>query len=201
MLKHGEIRGWVIDVDGCDLDALPPLSAEEEERALRFHSQDVRRRYVAAHRALRRILALLDLPPVIERNQRGKPSLPGCDHQFSLSRSGSKAMIALACGLEVGADIEQVRTLPELDQIAERFMPPSAYSEFQLVPAASREREFFRVWTRTEAVLKASGMGLFGAGQELEGEWTVEEIGAGDGYVGAIAARGPGHRIHIEEFR
>src|SRR5512140_1504832 len=90
MLKPGEIRGWVIDMDGCDVEALPPLSAAEAERAERFHGEDVRRRYAAAHRALRHILASHNLPTAIERNQRGKPCLPDCDHQFSLSRSGSR---------------------------------------------------------------------------------------------------------------
>jgi hypothetical protein len=56
------------------------------------------------------------------------------------------------------------------------------------VPAEAREKEFFSRWTAIEAVLKARGIGLYGAGTEPDGEWTVLPVEAGRGYTAAVAA-------------
>jgi phosphopantetheinyl transferase len=78
--------------------------------------------------------------------------------------------------------------MQECMSIAERFFPPMEAAELASMPPDGREVEFFRLWTRIEAKLKARGIGLYGAGQELAGEWTVLPIEVGPDYSAAVAA-------------
>jgi hypothetical protein len=80
----------------------------------------------------------------------------------------------VALGVDVGVDIERLRPLPECD--------------------------FFRRRTRIEAKLKARGVGLYGAGAELGGDWTVEPIEAGAGFAAAVAVERAGMRVVSEFF-
>jgi 4'-phosphopantetheinyl transferase len=99
----------------------------------------------------------------------------------------------VALGVDVGVDIERLRPMPEYAAIAERFFPPSERDELD-------EYDFFHRWTRIEAQLKARGVGLYGAGAELGGEWTVEPIDAGEGFAAAVAAERAGMRVVRQIF-
>jgi len=110
--------------------------------------------------------------------------------RFSLSRSQGVALIAVALEVDAGVDVERLRPIPEYAAIAERFFPPSEREDLD-------ERDFFRRWTRIEAKLKARGVGLYGAGAELGGEWTVEPIDAGEGFAAAVAVERAGMRVVV----
>lgn len=202
MLNAGEVRVWRVRLDGPTPVGWPEPSASEELRAAGFHGEAARERYLRAHRALRFLLAsATDAPLHFGAGEKGKPYLPAAPElKFSLSRSHGMALVAAALHVDVGVDVERVRPVPECEAIAERFFPPSEAAAFAAVPAACREREFFRRWTRVEAMLKARGMGLYGAGAEFDGEWTTEEIGGCEGYAAAIAAAAPGLRILVEDL-
>jgi 4'-phosphopantetheinyl transferase len=167
-----------------------------------LHSEELRGRYLRSHRALRAILgreAGGNLKFAV--NQHGKPYLPAApDVKFNLSHSREMAAIAMARGVEVGVDIERLRPLRDYMEIAERFLPPTAAADFAAVFQPDPEREFFRRWTRSEAMWKAAGIGLYGAGRDLDGEWTIEEIDPGPGYVGAVAAPGSGVIVRVSDF-
>ena len=160
MLKPGEVRVWLVRLEG----ETAPLRRE------------------CSHRALHTILetvtgARLEFAVA----EKGKPYLPGAPEvRFNLARSQELALVGVALGVEVGVDIERLRPLPDHEAIAERFFPPSEREGLD-------ERDFFRRWTRIEAKLKARGVGLYGAGVELGGDWTVEEIDAGAGFAAAVA--------------
>lgn len=201
MLKCGEVLVWRARLDRIPAGNLPPLLPAEAERAARFHAEEARQRYIRSHGVLRAILARLDLPTVFERDHLGKPRLASPDVWFNLSRSHGVALYAISRGAAVGVDIERLRPLPEHLAIAERFLPPSHYQALRDAPSGGREREFFRLWTRLEASLKAAGSGLYGAGRELEGEWTIEEIEAGEGFAAAVAVQGPGYRVVVADFK
>ena len=148
-----------------------------------------------ARAAMRDILArYTTLPIELALYEKGKPYLPSAPElRFNLSHSRGMALVAVAHDVEVGVDVERLRPLPEFAAIAERFFPPNE-------PAPSDEVEFFRAWTRIEAVLKGRGVGLVGAGNDPEGDWTVLEIDAGEQYRAAVAVAAAGFTLKIYDY-
>jgi 4'-phosphopantetheinyl transferase len=192
MLKPGEIHVWRIHLDKIKG---PPPTAGETARAARFATPTLRRRYLRAHCALRDILRrFTDTRLDFALQEKGKPYLPNAPElQFNLSHSKQMALVAVALRIPVGVDIERLRPLAEHAAIAERFFPPGEASPIDA-------RDFFRRWTRFEAILKAQGLGLYGAGAGLEGEWTVQELDAGPGFAAAVAAPGAGLTVVIHDY-
>ena len=85
--------------------------------------------------------------------QHGRPRLPGTGLHASVSHSGEVVAIAIAwCG-PVGVDVEAVRAI-DFAAITESVCTPAERIEVRT------ETDFFTVWTRKEAVLKATGEGL-----------------------------------------
>jgi 4'-phosphopantetheinyl transferase len=192
MLNPGEIHVWRIPLDKIKT---PPSTAGETARASHFATPTLRRRYLRAHGALRDILGrFTDARLDFALQEKGKPYLPHVpDLQFNLSHSKQVALVAVAHRVPVGVDIERLRPLAEHAAIADRFFPPGE-------PATVDAADFFRRWTRFEAILKAQGSGLYGAGSALEGEWTVQELDAGPGFAAAVAAPGAGHTVVIHIY-
>src|SRR5579872_3983781 len=156
----------------------------------------------AAHTALRAILAAFTGEPLeFARTASGKPYLPATPElRFNLSHGRGMALVGVALDVEVGVDVERVRPVPQHMAIAERFFPPAEAADFSAFPETGREREFFRRWTRLESVLKANGIGLYGAGQQLGGEWTIQEIDAGQEFAAAVAAAATRMRIVTHDY-
>jgi hypothetical protein len=85
--------------------------------------------------------------------------------------------------------------MPDCLAVAGRFLAPEDAAILAETPTVEREREFLIRWTRTEAMWKARGIGLYGADAALDGEWTVMEIDAGEEYAAAVAAERSGMRV------
>jgi 4'-phosphopantetheinyl transferase len=191
---------WLVPLDAA-ADWLPPTPSEAE-RTARFVSPQVAQRYLRSHAALRAILRgytadLLEFAA----GEHGKPYLPAIPRlRFNLSHSRAMALITVAWDVEVGVDVEYLRPLPDCMAIAERFFPPVDAAALNDVPVDAREREFFHRWTRIEAVLKARGIGLYGAGRETEGEWIVEPVEVGAEYAAAIAAMCPAIAVTVRAW-
>jgi 4'-phosphopantetheinyl transferase len=157
---------WLIDLDvDPDASSTSVLDDRERTRAARFAFERDRRRYIAAHRFLRERLA--ERTGVAAAHLRfaegdfGKPRLiepPRC--AFSLSHSEGLALVALANRGEIGADIEMLRPMPDLDDLARRCFTRDEQRELGAVSPADRSLHFLRGWTRKEACLKALGAGL-----------------------------------------
>lgn len=190
------------------------LSPDEAARAARFCFPHLQVSYVIAHGVLRSLLSkYLDAPPAriaFSYNQQGKPRITpaGC-LQFNLSHSGALAACAVAADCDIGVDVEQIRQMPDLFDIARRFFSPEECSDLAVVPIEQRGLAFFNCWTRKEAFIKAVGGGLsipldsFRVSL-LPGEpaclisnraddarrWNIHEFDAGTGYRGALAYDG-----------
>ncbi|HEX7140823.1 MAG TPA: 4'-phosphopantetheinyl transferase superfamily protein [Vicinamibacterales bacterium] len=142
-------------------DYVTTLAQDERDAAARFHFESDRRRYVAAHLALRNVLAeLTGRPPSslrFGRTEHGKPFLLESDLHFSLSHSHDFIAIAVAHA-PVGIDVERIRPEVETSEIASRYFRPD---EVQWI-ANQRQRDlaFFQLWTLKEAIIKADGRGL-----------------------------------------
>lgn len=195
------------------------LSADEQERADRFHFQRDREHFVAARGGLREILGrYTGAAPESLRfsyDDYGKPSLSvgagGTPPRFNVSHSGGVALYAVAAGRAVGVDIERVREdFAGLD-IAKNFFSPDEVAALGALPADQRAAAFFDCWTRKEAYIKARGHGLShplhlftvsltpGRPAALlrtdddpaeAARWTLVELFPGEGYRGALAFEG-----------
>lgn len=194
-----------VDVWVAPLDAaagwLPPTPAEAE-LAARFVTDSLRRRYLRSHAALRAVLRQYTAAPLeFSFGEHGKPHLAANPElKFNLSHSHEMALIAVSCDTDIGVDVEHFRAMPECASIAERFFPPREAALLANVPRHERETEFFRLWTGIEAKLKARGVGLYGAGADLDGDWSVIPIDAGPDYSAAVAANVPALDVSVMRY-
>lgn len=140
------------------------LSADESQRAARFHFPADREHYITAHGCLRDVLArYLNCAPGqmdFSVNDHGKPALDGHKLEFNLSHSGDFALIAVTRERKVGVDVERIRSGLELESIANRYFSLGEVTELMALPLDQREPAFFNCWTRKEAYIKAQGLGL-----------------------------------------
>jgi len=143
------------------------LSADEWQRAERFHLERDYRRFIAGRGTLREILgALLEVNPAclaFSYGEFGKPQItaPVAAHSlhFNVAHSDSIAVYATAKH-ELGVDVERIRLMEEAEQIATRFFSSREKSCLQALSADQRLEAFFNCWTRKEAYLKAIGSAL-----------------------------------------
>lgn len=139
------------------------LSARERKRADRFVYDRHRRRYMVAQAHLRRVLGQLTRtgPEHVRFHyeDKGKPFLPG-GPSFNQSHSEERIMIAVAASGRLGVDIEEIRTVRLMLEIADKNFAPDEAARIHAAPAHGRQELFFRLWTRKEAFLKALGFGL-----------------------------------------
>lgn len=191
------------------------LVPQERDRALRFRVHQLYSSFVIARGALRHLLGhYLSCDPAkvsLVYGLNGKPAVesPSSLH-FNVTHSCDLAVIALTAHREVGVDVEQIRPLPDMEQIANHFFCPEEASEVMSVPRNQRERAFFLCWTRKEAYIKATGDGfstpldsfrvavhpdiaarfLHIEHNETEAQaWTLHDLQVAVGYAAALAYR------------
>jgi 4'-phosphopantetheinyl transferase len=120
------------------------------------------------------------------------------------------ALFGFTIACEIGVDVEQLRALDDMANIAARFFCPDEARELLTVPPAERVAAFFQCWTRKEAYLKAIGEGFYEplesfrvsllpgeppAVLEIRGDrdaaraWTLHQIEVKSGYTAALAYR------------
>lgn len=149
-------------------DAFKILSQDEQARAARFVMAKHRKRYIAAHAALRQILSgYVKRTPgelIFYQNKHGKPYLSDLPAdlsiQFNMSDSKAFGLYGVTLGAEIGVDIEYIKPDIQLEEIAQRFFSPSEYEALLALSAAQRLEAFYRCWTRKEAYIKVIGQGL-----------------------------------------
>lgn len=187
------------------------LSPDEIDRANRFHFDHSRASYIVTRGTLRILLGrYLGVEPrgvALQYGANGKPGLRAADPlRFNVSHSGHLAAFAFTSACEAGIDIEEIRPMSDLDEVAQRFFCPEEAEEVSSMPAGERDIAFFRCWTRKEAYIKADGRGLAIAldsfrvsiGPEArfihepEGKygargWLIRDLHLAPGYAAAVA--------------
>ncbi len=147
------------------------LSNQERERAGRFAFERDRGYFVAARGLLRLVLgSCLGTEPCkveFRHGDQGKPAVGGAfarsGLQFNLAHSGNLAVFAVAHHRTVGVDVEQVRPVSQLSELIEGFFSAGERAELEALSAEKKATGFFRIWTRKEAWLKATGKGITGS--------------------------------------
>lgn len=157
---------WLVDLRSSPSLALQAwLAPPELQKATRFVFERDRRRHLAAHTALRKLLAArtLTAPQDLQFTEGpfGKPVLrnaSGCS--FNLSHSEDDAAVLIAADGEVGVDIEVLRAMPDAHDLAQRNFSAQECAALARIDPALRDSAFLTGWTRKEACLKAIGSGL-----------------------------------------
>ena len=202
------------------------LTPEEQTRARRFHFDADRHRFAWTRGLLRTLLAYyVDTTP--DRIQfgagaKGKLHLaPGHALRFNVSHSHQWAFLALTRDREVGVDVEHHRPLRhDLFGIADRFFAPAEVATLRALPPEAQEAAFFRIWSRKEAYIKATGEGVsagldtfeVSSGEEAavtlrvygrpeeDQRWVMRSLSAGPDYAAAICIEGPDATITVRDW-
>jgi 4'-phosphopantetheinyl transferase len=207
VLPRDEIHVWCASLDQPPervVDFEQTLSLDERSRAQRYRFAHDRQHVIIRRGLLRQMLGdYLGIEPGSLRFRSGpygKPELaemPGAyTPHFNVSHSHELALFAFARDREVGVDIEYARPVAEAEQIAGRYFSAQEKDTLRDLPPDRMYEQFFTYWTRLEAYLKASGLGLAGAENQglLSPENTAQSlygpiysVQPAPGYVAALA--------------
>jgi len=199
------------------------LSQDERMRAARFHFERDRRRFIIGRGTLRMLLSLyLDMEPdqlKFHYGTYGKPYLDQAGDsaiKFNLAHSQELAVYAVTLGREIGIDVEYIKHIPEMEDIAARFFSKRENAVLKSLPTDQKQDAFYNCWTRKEAYIKAIGEGLshpldqfdvsLTPGEparllRVEGDmeevsrWQLKALTPAPGYVAALAVEGHGWRL------
>ena len=116
-----------------------------------------------------------------------------CNIDFNISHSGDHVVCAISDRCRVGIDLEKIEYI-DIENFAKYFTE----KEWICINISSDStREFYRFWTRKEAVVKADGRGLHIPLLDFEivenyttiqaDHWYVDELVVSDGYIAHIA--------------
>ncbi|MEO6522691.1 MAG: 4'-phosphopantetheinyl transferase superfamily protein [Mucilaginibacter sp.] len=182
------------------------LTADEHERANRYYREKDKQRFILARAILRLLLARYlnrDAKQLIfEIGENKKPHVKGDTNlHYNVSHSGDYILIAISDS-EVGVDVEQ----PDLNMHYEDIMDIS-YSkpEADFVKASANPLQtFYLLWTRKEALLKATAKGIDDALKHIPGidgthntlhstigsekDWIVQSFPIDNQHIGSIAS-------------
>lgn len=192
------------------------LSPDEQARAARYCREADRCHFIAARGQLREILSAYTGTPAaglrFAYSPQGKPALAEDPFslvgglRFNLSHSAGLGLLAVAAGCAVGVDLEWSGRTVDTAAIAARFFAPGEIAALNHLPEAERRQGFFNGWTRKEAYLKATGLGLAlpldsfsvslapGDPPRLDtprqGDWSLYALDPAPGYTAALVVAG-----------
>lgn len=170
-LGADEVHIWSVTIDRFlnQVDMLVKmLSTDEKKRTDHFYREKDKERYIICRGTLRTIISLY-LGIAADRLQfdyghYGKPVLLGGGAskklKFNMSHSHDMALFAFVRGGEVGIDIEQIRDILEIEQIAEGLFSDPEKKYYYSLPENKKKEFFFNIWTRKESLFKAIGEGF-----------------------------------------
>jgi 4'-phosphopantetheinyl transferase len=215
-IKDNQVHVWQVNLKTLPANATKltgTLSSEELERAGKFKFQQDREHFILFHSQLRLILSkYYDCQPgefIFRYNSCKKPLISNPEFEglkFNMSHSEDLMLVGLCKHKEIGIDVEKVREVDELDNIAnENF---SAQEIKYLTDSSDKTNTFFKIWTRKEAFIKAIGKGIHfplkSFGIELTSpvslehlvilnhpswpdQWRTSELKVSDGYIASLA--------------
>lgn len=195
------------------------LSSEEQIWSAGYRLKRCRKQFIVARGVLRTLLGfyLSAEPDRIEfcYSPYGKPYLAeNCYKetiQFSSAYSHELALYAFTPSRRVGVDLELVRKIPYVEQMAAQSFSPVESAALRMSPKSLKLKVFFDFWTRKEAYGKAIGTGLIdlapeeptckiNADRDGRRAWSLTSFTPASGYTAALAVEGHDCRIHHFQF-
>jgi len=221
-LSPDNVHIWKIDLNQSDLGCfLKTLSSDEIARAERFYFPEHRHRFIVGRGSLRGILGLyLDVKPEkveFEYQHRGKPFLAqkfaNSSLFFNFSNSQNLALCAVTYQRLIGVDLEFIRPMSDLENLAKRFFLAREYELLKSLPFEQQQQIFFRYWTCKEAYLKATGDGLVQLEQieisltlnepakfVISEDWNLRELVPADNFAAAVVVAGAVGDLQFWEY-
>lgn len=189
------------------------LLPEEKQRALRFFRTEDRNRFLLGRKMLRSLTGYyFKIPPEtieFKTDSGGKPFL-FCPAEkplfFNLSHAGNWVLLTIGFD-QSGVDVEAINPAIEIEDLSGACFSPQEQQVIQ--KEASPVQAFYTFWTRKEALLKATGIGLIDQlthfscldGTNSTGsdvirsgkDWLIRSFPVDNDHVGSVAvAPGPG---------
>ena len=183
-----EVHVWLADPAAIHepgrLDACRSLLAEDElARYRRYRFEHDRHLYLVAHTLVRTVLSrYVGIPPrdwrfVTGRHGRPEIAVPAVPLRFNLSHTPGLAACVVTRERDCGIDVERISAQRNVRGLAARMFPVRERQQLSaLAPDAALE-QFFAYWTLHEALGKALGVGLAGAGDR---RYVFAGLGSGD---------------------
>lgn len=210
IMHDGEVHVYRIHI-GSNLQWLAAFAAtltpSETERGNKYHQLKDRQRFVISRGAQRNILGrYLNQPATALQFVLGdnkKPYLPAkgsAGLQYNITHAGEWILLAVS-HTPVGADVEYIDpAFSFADILPEHF----SQEEVEFINSENSHDHFFTLWTRKEALLKATGQGLgehlkstpsLDGAHELPGillsaekDWKINSFNLIDDYKASIAS-------------
>lgn len=229
-LQAGEVHVWRVELEQPE-DVLgsfrSTLESDELQRAGRFHFEKDRKHFLVARGFLRAVLGRYLNAKAgalkFSYSGYGKPGLNG-EHKnsslrFNMSHSRGMALLALTEDKQIGVDVEFMRADFASEEIAQRFFSRCEVESFNALPKEDQVAAFFRCWTRKEAFIKATGLGLSQPLDEFDvtlaagdpaallrckdddaSRWFLSDLEVGEDYAAALAVETPVANVQCWKF-
>jgi len=160
-LGEGEVHLWHVRLENLPvMESILPAEARDRVRQLRMGQKFMLRLLLGAY---------LEIPGrdvVTVAGKNGKPvlapPLARSGLAFNLSHAGDRLAIAVARNLPVGVDIEQVGRDVRWRKLSERWFSRVEAEWLKTLESGTANREFLRLWTVREAMIKALGATIAG---------------------------------------
>lgn len=211
--------GKLNDFDALNCRSL--LSNQERFRATQFLQDADKNNYIISKAILKSLLAYFsnksEMKIDFSYGKIGKPFLSDNSNvQFNCSHSENGVVIAIALNLEIGIDLEQLSRKVNRSKLASFLFTPTELIAYNQLEDTHQQQFFIDLWTKKEAILKATGEGLTrpmntltvalneekkltvkmsGESSENNTDWFLESYTLMDDYMGALAVKGNVNRV------
>lgn len=139
------------------------LSKDEKQNTNSFKMDYHRKHYMLSHVILRLLLSqYTGINPELIRilkNKHGKPYIKFYKLKFNISHSKNKLAIAISSS-EVGIDIEYVNPNFDIYEIIDITLSEAEKLNIKNLAFKLQKKQFYKYWTKKEALLKAVGTGV-----------------------------------------
>ena len=205
------------------------LSEDEKIRAGKYAFDEDRNNFITSRWVLRTLIGkYLNINPEsikFSYTHYGKPFLDNQKYplglNFNLSDTKGLVIYAFTLKNEIGVDVEAIREIKDMEEVAARFFSIPEAEKLKLVPFGERDEAFLSCWTLKEAYIKAIGEGLSCPLDQFDmsfskdkkpallsakwdesekGRWQMYRIESPEGYIASLAIEGKNHRLIYKDF-
>ena len=168
-LSEKQVHIFLLHLDKYDDKQLYNiLSDDEKQRADKLKIELKKKQFIVSRSVLRKVISKSIGQPhddiAVYYGEHNKPFIKDKYNnkaiEFNVSHSEECVLIALTLGNKIGIDVEKVS--PDIDHIAlsKRFFSKNENDQLERISSDKKLDTFYRIWTRKEAFIKATGEGM-----------------------------------------